>query len=425
VTPSPWTPALRALFAANFAASAGMFALVPFLTCFVEESGVPDPATRHRWAGWLVGAAPIVAALLSPFWGAIGDRFGRRAMVVRALLGGALFTGLMAFASTLESMLLLRILQGVVAGFVPPALALASVLAPIERRSYVTGAVQSAVSAGAVAGYLLGGTVTEHGSLRTIFPVCSALLAGSGLLVLLVVPEPALGGTGPAPARGLRSLLDDYRATLRVPAIVRFLGLLVLARLAGSMVDPHLVAYVEDLHGGRDSAGAILALEQAAILLFMPRWARRGDTAGYRRTFAICATGLAFTWALQSQASTPWQLAGARILSGIFLAGVAPAGYGLAARETPEHRRGAAMGTVFQVLALSHAAGTMGGGVVLGALGFRPLMRANAVLFLLLAAWAVIESRRSRHEPRASAAAAGGSTGRREEGILAGRADSG
>ncbi len=394
--PSPWTIPLRTLWVANLVAATGMFALVPFLTCFVQELGVTDAAARHRWAGWLVGSAPIMAALVGPLWGGIGDRFGRRAMVARALFGGAIFVGLMWWAESLWSMLGLRALQGCVAGFVPPALALASLLAPEERRAYLTGSIQSAVSAGAVLGYLLGGYVTEHGSLRIIFPICAGLLGLAGILVVALVPEVRTAPRPDARSSLAARIVDDYRYTLGIPALARFLAILVAVRLVGSMIDPHFVAFVEGLGGSRDLAGAILALEQGAILIAMPRFARASERFGYRRTFAAAALGLCALWFVQSRVQSAGALIAVRIASGLCLGGIAPVGYGLAARETSPERRGSAMGTVFQALAFAHAAGTLIGGAVVGAIGFRPVMLGVGASFGCLAALALRESRKDR-----------------------------
>ena len=113
VSPTPhWRRTLWVLFFANVATATGMMAMVPFLTFFVEERGIEDPELRNLWSGIIVGAAPVIAALMGPVWGAISDRFGRKIMVLRALGAIVVFVGLMGIAPNIWVLLLLRVLLG-------------------------------------------------------------------------------------------------------------------------------------------------------------------------------------------------------------------------------------------------------------------------------------------------------------------------
>src|SRR5215210_5467513 len=58
----------------------------PFLALYVRELGVTDPSDVALWAGLVVAAGPIGTMLMSPLWGAVADRFGRKPMVMRALI---------------------------------------------------------------------------------------------------------------------------------------------------------------------------------------------------------------------------------------------------------------------------------------------------------------------------------------------------
>ena len=93
---------------------------------------VEDDAAIKVWTGLIVGAAPFVAAFMSPIWGALGDRVGRKLMVMRALAAIGLFVGAMGFAQSPWQLLVLRVMQGVFSGFIPPSITLVSVGAPPE-----------------------------------------------------------------------------------------------------------------------------------------------------------------------------------------------------------------------------------------------------------------------------------------------------
>jgi len=64
-----------------------MSAVIPFLPMFIRELGITRDVEERQWSG-LVFAAPFFTSLIaSPVWGALADRYSRKAMVVRAVIG--------------------------------------------------------------------------------------------------------------------------------------------------------------------------------------------------------------------------------------------------------------------------------------------------------------------------------------------------
>ena len=58
----------------------------PFLALYVRDLGVTDPAKLRAGPGLATAAGPIGTAMMSPLWGAMADRFGRKAMVICTLI---------------------------------------------------------------------------------------------------------------------------------------------------------------------------------------------------------------------------------------------------------------------------------------------------------------------------------------------------
>ncbi|TMD78479.1 MAG: multidrug efflux MFS transporter, partial [Chloroflexi bacterium] len=56
--------------------------------------------------------------IASPIWGLLGDRLGRKPMLIRSMVGGAITVGLMFFAQTPLQLVILRFLQGATSGTV-------------------------------------------------------------------------------------------------------------------------------------------------------------------------------------------------------------------------------------------------------------------------------------------------------------------
>src|ERR1700681_5078807 len=66
---------------------------LPFLPMYVQALGVTERAEVAVWSGVLSGSAALTMAVLAPVWGILADRYGRKPMLVRAMLGGAVLGG--------------------------------------------------------------------------------------------------------------------------------------------------------------------------------------------------------------------------------------------------------------------------------------------------------------------------------------------
>ena len=184
-----WKRTYWAVWTANLITSIGMMSFLPFFPTLLRELGLTDRNEIAVWAGVLFGAAPLSAALMSPIWGALGDRYGRRLMVLRSLVAITVFVGAMAFATSTWHLLLLRLLQGVFSGYSAPSLTLVSVAAPASEQGRISGAVQTASVAGTIIGPLLAAGLERAMPFRYVFLVVAALSFVSAVLVFLWASE--------------------------------------------------------------------------------------------------------------------------------------------------------------------------------------------------------------------------------------------
>src|SRR5690606_17744543 len=102
---------------------------------------------------------------------AVADRFGRKPMVVRALLGGAAIVVLMGFARSAEELVFLRLIQGLVTGVVSAASSMVAAVVPRERLGYAMGLMQTGQWAGISVGPVLGGILEYLVGIRMSFIV--------------------------------------------------------------------------------------------------------------------------------------------------------------------------------------------------------------------------------------------------------------
>src|SRR5207253_8670973 len=102
-------------------------------------------------------ASGFALAVASPIWGILGDRFGRKPMLLRSMLGGAITVGLIFFVQNPTELIVLRFLQGATSGTVAAATALVAAETPRSRVGWALGVVTSAVALGRAIGPVIGG----------------------------------------------------------------------------------------------------------------------------------------------------------------------------------------------------------------------------------------------------------------------------
>jgi MFS family permease len=350
---------------ANLVAAVGLQSFLPFFPTHLEHLGMRERDEIALWAGLLYGAAPFSAALVGPLWGALGDRMGRKLMVLRSLLAIAVFVGLMGFAETPGQLLVLRLLQGLFSGFVAPSATLVSVGAPAGRQGRVAGSLQTALAGGSIVGPLLGGVAAGWIGLRPVFWLVAALalLAAAGVALWAVEDhaQRARREGERSPVDLLRGIGSDIRELSANPRLRGGLWIAFWTSFALGGTSPILELHVRELApGGADGArlwtSVVFSAAALANLALMPPWGRRGDRIGHAR--AMVESALLGGALLAVQAVPLFSvLLVARALFGGATAGATACSFGLAAAETRVERRGGAFGLMFSARTLAAAIG--------------------------------------------------------------------
>ena len=105
---------------------------------YIEELGAPKDMIDW-YAGLAVSLSALSSALISPVWGRFADRYGRKPMMVRASLAMTFTMGGLAFVHNVYWLLALRVLNGLLSGYVPNSTALIASQVPKERSGYALG----------------------------------------------------------------------------------------------------------------------------------------------------------------------------------------------------------------------------------------------------------------------------------------------
>src|SRR5215510_2802961 len=94
-----WRRNLFAVTVASFMGFTGFTLVMPFLPLFIRQLGVSDVGAIALWTGLSLGVTPALNALVSPFWGRLADRIGRKIMIGRSMTSCVLVMVSMAFVT--------------------------------------------------------------------------------------------------------------------------------------------------------------------------------------------------------------------------------------------------------------------------------------------------------------------------------------
>jgi DHA1 family multidrug resistance protein-like MFS transporter len=380
-----WEKNLYALWSAQFIAVAGLSMVVPFFPFYLKELGVADPERVKIWSGLLFAAPFMVASFLQPIWGILGDRYGRKSMVIRGMVGMGLANILMGFARTAPQLLLLRLVQGSVAGFMAPSLALLSTCAPENKTGQALGTLQSSIVIGMTIGPLLGGLMAHFMGYRLIFFwTGSFCLAASAIVFFLAEENFVRKGR-----EGQSRLRENIRYVFRSPDLRVILLFIIVVQFSIQIVNPFLSLYVELLRFPEAylglMTGFVFGVTGVTNALTAPFWGRRGDRMGYGKILTTCFLGMTLVYLPQAFVTDAFQLLILRAGLGVFVAGVMPTVNTLVQRHTAEKNRGGIYGIFQSGLLVGNMAGPLIGGILSAVFGLRAIfLITTGMIFLVL-----------------------------------------
>jgi MFS transporter, DHA2 family, multidrug resistance protein len=145
---------------------------------------------------WVLTSYIVAAAIMTAPVGWLSARFGRKRLFIGCLVGFTVASMLCGFATSLNEMVLLRLLQGMFgAGLVPLSQGVMLDLYPVEQRAFAMSIWGMGVMVGPILGPTLGGYLTEIYDWRYVFLV-RALDVARGTLEkgngIWATPDPPL-----------------------------------------------------------------------------------------------------------------------------------------------------------------------------------------------------------------------------------------
>jgi len=166
----------------------GFGIVLPVLPSLITRLGHVDLPAATRIGGYMLIAFAVNQFFAGPILGNLGDRYGRRPVLLAAMTAFSLDYLLMAFAPTLAWLFLGRAIAGVTGAVYGPVNAAIADVTPPEKRGAVFGLMGTAFGAGFILGPALGGLLTGWGE-RAPFFAAAGLAMLNAVSIAVALPE--------------------------------------------------------------------------------------------------------------------------------------------------------------------------------------------------------------------------------------------
>ncbi|EOI5883392.1 MULTISPECIES: multidrug efflux MFS transporter [Citrobacter] len=371
--------------------------ILPFLPLYISQMGVTSHEALSMWSGLTFSITFLISAIVSPMWGSLADRKGRKLMLLRASLGMAIAILLQAFATNVWQLFLLRGVMGLTSGYIPNAMALVASQVPRERSGWALSTLSTAQISGVIGGPLMGGVIADHIGLRAVFFITATLLMVSFLVTLFLIKE----GVRPALKKSERLSGKAVFASLPYPGLVISLFFTTMViQLCNGSISPILALFIKSMLPDSTNiaflSGLIASVPGVSALISAPRLGRLGDRIGTERILMatlVCAVVLFFA---MSWVTTPFQLGVLRFLLGFADGAMLPAVQTLLVKYSSDRITGRIFGYNQSFMYLGNVAGPLMGASVSAMAGFRWVFVATA-LIVLVNIWQLAIALRRRH----------------------------
>lgn len=349
--------ALGVMFLTVLIDSAGVGLIMPVLPALIEQLAPGGIAGAARWGGWLIFVYSLMQFLCGPLLGGLSDRFGRRPVLLAAMLGFAVDYLFLALAPSLWLLFVGRAIAGVTGACGTTAMAYVADVSTPEDKSRNFGLVYAGFGLGFIVGPVLGGLLGQLGT-RLPFYAAAGLCLLNFVLAAWRVPESL-----PRARRRALELrrLDPLGALLhvgRIPGVAGLLLALGLVFLAMQSITSTWSFFgIARLGWNEATIGATLAFYGVLFVLVQALLVRHttrhfGDAGNLFLGLGFHALGLAmlaFTW-------STWSTLAFLVPYAIGHIG-APSAQALLSQRIPADSQGELQGVVNSLVSLTAIAG--------------------------------------------------------------------
>jgi MFS transporter, DHA1 family, multidrug resistance protein len=368
----------------NFFVSGSMTMVLPFLSLYIETFGNFSEKYVQQWSGWTFGITFVTAFLFSPIWGRIGDKFGRKKILIFSAFGMAFSIFMMGFVESVWQLFILRLFMGIFSGFISMSQAFISTQTPKDIAGRVLGTLQTGGITGSLVGPLLGGVLADSFGYSATFQGTSIAIFVSALLVMLTTEYKMSDGK-----KGTKSSYTSKEVLAHIvknPLLLSVLLISTLIQIAHFSIQPILSLYVNEIHGHENLAlysGIAFSAAGLGNLMMARQWGKIADKIGYVKILITLLFMAAIVYLPGGFVTSIWQLVIIRFLLGIAIGGIVPVRVAYIRQEAPISMQGEVLGYNTSLRFLGNVIGPVMGGMVAGYFGFSAVFIITSMLLLI------------------------------------------
>lgn len=358
--------------------------LIPFLPIYMQSELGATADNVSLWSGVTYAITFAISAFVSPIWGKLSDKMGKKPMIIRAsfLLAITYFLG--GIVRTPFELFLVRAFQGIASGLWPACLVMMSACVPKNKIGISMGLMQSANICGGIIGPLLGGILATAFGMRNSFYVGAVALSLITVTTILFIKEPPV-----APEKEINKAQNtSYLTFIKDKNILILLLCVCMTNLVILQIQPIVSLYVQQLSHNSDKAvlltGFIMSLGGIAGALASPLWGKTGQKVGFYKTITLAFISAGLLMSLQGVPNSLVLFGLMQFLCGLGFSGIFPSANSILVLLTPPSSRGMGFGSLFSAQMIGGALGPVIGGVIISFMSFNTVyIISGSILFVI------------------------------------------
>ena len=358
--------------------------LIPFLPIYMQNELGATADNVSLWSGVTYAITFAISAFVSPIWGKLSDKMGKKPMIIRAsfLLAITYFLG--GIVRTPFELFFVRAFQGIASGLWPACLVMMSACVPKNKLGISMGLMQSANICGGIIGPLLGGILATAFGMRNSFYVGAVALSLITVTTILFIKEPPV-----APEKEINKAQNtSYLSFIKDKNILILLLCVCMTNLVILQIQPIVSLYVQQLSHNSDKAvlltGFIMSLGGIAGALASPLWGKTGQKVGFYKTITLAFISAGLLMSLQGLPNSLVLFGLMQFLCGLGFSGIFPSANSILVLLTPPSSRGMGFGSLFSAQMIGGALGPVIGGVIVSFMSFNSVyIISGSILFII------------------------------------------
>lgn len=251
----------------------GFGIIIPVMPKLIEHLTGEGLSEASQYGGWLLFAFALMQFFCSPIVGGLSDRYGRRPVLLLALLGFGLDYLFLAFAPTIAWLFVGRVIAGATGASMTTATAYIADVSEPEKRAQNFGLIGAAFGLGFIIGPVIGGLFSHWGP-RAPFLAAAGLTFINVLYGYFILPESLLPENRRPFSWARANPVGSLMHLWRYPVVTGLIASLVLIYVAAHAVQSTWSYYTMQKFGWDEAwvgyslgfVGVLIALVQGLLI---------------------------------------------------------------------------------------------------------------------------------------------------------------